>query len=80
MQNTYHRIDASFREVRGSGQNDVRFRAIKSNGEECQANHCQPQSTNIGDKQVYRVNILVQLGQGQNYYMFLHMAICQSLC
>ena len=42
------------------------------------SSHCQPQSTNIGDKQEYRVNILVQLGQGQNNYMFLHMAICQS--
>ena len=29
---------------------------------------------------MYRVNILVQLGQGQNNYIFLHMAISQSLC
>ena len=30
MQNTYHQIDASLREVRSSGQNDVRLTAIKS--------------------------------------------------
>jgi hypothetical protein len=30
MQNTYRRIDASLREVRSSGQNDVRLTAIKS--------------------------------------------------
>jgi hypothetical protein len=30
MQNTYHRIYASLREVRSSGQNDIRLTAIKS--------------------------------------------------
>ena len=50
MQNTYRRIDASLREVRSSGQNDVRLTAIKSSREEYQTYYCQHQSINFGDK------------------------------
>ena len=46
----YSQINASLRDVRSSGQNDVRLRAIKSSGEECQTHHCQHNSMNIGDK------------------------------
>ena len=50
MQNPYRRIDASLREVRSSGQNDVRLTAIKSSREEYQTYYCQHQSINFGDK------------------------------
>ena len=46
----YSQINASLRDVRSSGQNDVRLRAIKSSREECQTHHCQHNSMNIGDK------------------------------
>ena len=50
MQNIYGQTDAILRVNMSSGQSDVRFRAIKSREEECRTQHCQPQSTNIGDK------------------------------
>ena len=44
-------IDAILRvNISSSGQINVRFRAIKSRGQECQTHHCQPQRINIGDK------------------------------
>ena len=48
-----HRITAataSLRDIRSSGQNYVRLRALKSRGEECQTHNCQQKSINIGDK------------------------------
>ena len=50
IQNTFGLIDAILKVNLSSGQIDVRFRAIRSRGQECQTHHCQHQSSNIGDK------------------------------
>ena len=50
MQNKYGQIDAELGDIRSKGQNNVRLRAIKTSGEECQTHNWQPQRINIGDK------------------------------